>query len=146
MKNTDLENQVKILNQELRSADSFKQRYEEVCVKLSNLQRESESSSMNQQEKVAILRDLEGWRSKALSAEARAEEVEIDIKGLIIENERLNSVILNLHSDIEQFKLTVKELQKNESDTADLEQKLKFYINENDKLNRILLNRSQQYY
>lgn len=53
------------------------------------------------QEKIVILRDLENWKNRALTAEARSEEVETDVKGLIIENERLNQVISSMHNEIE---------------------------------------------
>eukprot|EP00825_Cyclidium_porcatum_P032392 TRINITY_DN3468_c0_g1_i2.p1 TRINITY_DN3468_c0_g1~~TRINITY_DN3468_c0_g1_i2.p1 ORF type:complete len:392 (-),score=99.11 TRINITY_DN3468_c0_g1_i2:118-1293(-) len=145
-KNSELQMQIGKLNQQLQASEQFRIKYEDAQTQLQSYQSESDNNRKNVEEKIAILRDLENWRNRALNAESRAEEVEIDIKGLILENERLNGVILNLHNDIEQLKITIKDLEKSDTLVRDLESKLKFYISENDKLNRILLNRSQQYY
>jgi hypothetical protein len=75
-------------------------------------------------------------------AENKIEEVECDIKGLIVENERLNNVIVEQHQEYEILKITVRDLEKSTGIIRDLESKLRFYVNENDKLNRILVTRS----
>ena len=82
------------------------------------------------------------WKKRMSQVEAERDEVELDIKGLILENDRLNGIIITLHTEIENLKTAVKDLDKSDNIIRDLENKLKFYIDENDKLNKILVSRS----
>ena len=45
--------------------------------------------------KSQLIQDLEHWRSRCGKSESRVDEVFTDIKGLIMENDRLNNVIVD---------------------------------------------------
>ena len=58
-------------------------------------------------DKQLILRELESWKIRAIKSEERVKEVETDIKGLFLENERLNTVIVGLHKELENLQLSL---------------------------------------